>query len=416
MKDSRRLLSVVNLLYDAVADLDRWPAFLDGATRLFAARGAQIGHTDLVNSRLSFSIVHGYDWSAEHMQRYESLLGEDPRIPYFAANPFKPVHCRMSLSDDQLRSSRVYREVLSVGGVEYSLGTNLVEDSRTLTYFLVLRDRSQPPFSEDDCDLMALLIPHLDRAIKLQRELGLIEFGRSVVVDALDSMALGIVIIDSEARVRFINQAARDIASCGDGLRVNGDQLIVEGRHGEGIRSKARELIRAAGSGTQTAGEAMMIERPSGREPYPVILSALWGNQLRFGWSMLSEPLAIIYLRDPDRPHETRTETLQRLYGLTPSQARLADRLATGRSLSEAAGQLGITTDSARQYLKVIFQKTGTRSQAQLVRKVLMVPPAPKWSDRPAIGDPGSMLAASGSALPAHTPGPAEPQPPGERR
>jgi DNA-binding CsgD family transcriptional regulator len=405
MNESRRLLSVVDLLYDAVADLDRWPAFLEGATRLFSARGAQIGHTDLVNSRLSFSIVHGYDWSAEHMQRYESLLAEDPRIPYFAANPFRPVHCRMSLSDEQLRSSRVYKEVLSVGGVEYSLGTNLVEDSRTLTYFLVLRDRTQTPFSEHDCELMALLIPHLDRAIKLQRELGLIEFGRSVVVDALDSMALGIVIIDSEARVRFINEAARHIATCGDGLCVTGDQLIVEGRHGEGIRSKARELIRAAGSGAETAGEAMMIERPSGREPYPVVLSALWGNQLRFGWSMLGEPLAILYLRDPDRPHETRTETLQRLYGLTPSQARLADRLATGLTLSEAAGQLGVTTASARQYLKMIFQKTGTGSQAQLVRKVLMVLPAPNWSDRPPIGDPASMLAASGASLLGDGPG-----------
>ncbi len=115
---------------------------------------------------------------------------------------------------------------------------------------------------------------------------------------------------------------------------------------------------------------------------------------------MLGEPLAILYLRDPDRPHETRTQPLKCLYGLTPSQARLADRLATGLTLSEAAGQLGITTASARQYLKVIFQKTGTGSQAQLVRKVLMVPPAPNCSGRPARDDPASLPAASGASPP----------------
>jgi hypothetical protein len=113
-----RLLATIDRLYDAVADLEKWPAFLASATMLFSARGAQVGHTDLANSRLSFSIVHGYDWSPGHLLRYEELMSEDPRLPYFSANPFKPVHCRMSLSDEQLHASRVYQEVLSVGGVE----------------------------------------------------------------------------------------------------------------------------------------------------------------------------------------------------------------------------------------------------------------------------------------------------------
>jgi DNA-binding CsgD family transcriptional regulator len=94
---------------------------------------------------------------------------------------------------------------------------------------------------------------------------------------------------------------------------------------------------------------------------------------------MLNEPLVIVYVRDPDRPEETRTEVLQRLYGLAPSQARLAELLATGRSLKAAAKVLGITLVSARQYLKLILQKTGTHRQAELVRKILFIPPAPKW-------------------------------------
>lgn len=375
MDQSRQLLAVVNSLYDAVADLDKWPAFLESATALFEARGAQVGHFDMVNSRLSFSVVHGYDWSAAHMQRYESLMGEDPRLPYFSANPFKPVHCRMSLTDEQLHASRIYKEVLSVGGVEYSLGVNLVEDTRTLTYFLVLRDRMQPPFNDQDCELLAALIPHLNRALKLQRDLGLIEFGKNVGFDTLDCMALGIVVIDSDARVKFCNQAAREIADANDGLRIVGQRLVIDGSDGDGVRTRAQRLIRSALSGTPSAGDAFQLKRPSGGEAYSVLVSALWGNQLRFGWSMLNEPLAIVYVRDPDRPEETRLETLQRLYGLTPSQSRLAELLATGCSLSEAAERLDITLTSARQYLKLIFQKTGTSRQAELVRKILLVPP-----------------------------------------
>jgi DNA-binding NarL/FixJ family response regulator len=378
-----QLLATVDRLYDAVADLEKWPAFLESATRLFSARGAQVGHTDLANSRLSFSIVHGYDWSPTHLLRYEALMSEDPRLPYFSANPFKPVHCRMSLTEERLHASRVYKEVLSVGGVEYSLGVNLVEDARTLTYFLVLRDRTQSQFTDADCELMSALIPHLNRAIKLQRDLGLVSTERNAAFDALDNMALGIVIIDSDARIKFSNETARQIAAARDGLRFAAERLVIDGSEGNGIRKRAQRLIQDSLSGNSSPGEAFEITRLSGGEPYTVLVSALAGNQERAGWTTLDEPLAIVYVRDPDQPDETRAEILQRLYGLMPSQARLADLLATGCTLKEAAQKLGITLVSARQYLKLIFQKTATHRQAELTRKVLLIPNAPKRRSKP---------------------------------
>ncbi len=398
-----RLQTALDQLYDSVADLDRWPAFLSSATALFSARGAQVGHTDLANSRLSFSIVYGYDWSPSHMQHYERLMSEDPRLPYFTANPFRPVHCRMSLTDEELHRSRVYREVLSVGGVEYSLGVNLVEDTRTLTYFLVLRDRSQPPFSEADCKLMGTLVPHLRRALKLQRDLARISSERTAAFDALDDMTVGIVVIDADARIRIANETARRIAHGCDGLRFASDHLVMDGGRGDDIRTRASRLVRSTMSGTPSPGEAFQIHRPSGAESYNALISCLGGNDSRFGWSVLEEPLAIVYIRDPEQPEESRTDLLQRLYGLMPSQARLADLLATGCSLKIAAKQLNITPSTARQYLKLVFQKTGTHRQTELVRKVLQIP-APRraairssertWSSQdrgaayPALGTP----------------------------
>jgi DNA-binding CsgD family transcriptional regulator len=190
-------------------------------------------------------------------------------------------------------------------------------------------------------------------------------------------MALGIVIVDADTRVKFCNEAARRIASANDGVQFAGQCLVVQGGQGDDIRTRVRRLVSTASSGLQPPGEAFEVARPSACKPYTVLVSTLWGNQLRFGWSMLNEPLAIVYIRDPDQPDETRAEILQRLYGLAPSQARLAELLAAGRSLEEAAQQLGITRVSARQYLKIVFQKTGTHRQAELVRKVLLIPPAP---------------------------------------
>ncbi len=393
-EQARQLLTLIDQLYDSVADLDRWPAFLAGATALFSARGAQVGHTDLVSCRLSFSVVHGYDWSAAHMQHYERLMGEDPRIPHFSANPFRPIHCRMALTDAQLHASRVYAEVLAVGGVEYSLGVNLVEDTRTLSYFLVLRDQSQPPFTDADCELMGMLIPHLRRALKLQGDLGRIAFERTAAVDALDEIATGIIIVDRDARIRLANEAARRIARCGDGLRFDAGRLVIDDCGGPGIQARARRLLAGAEAGAVAAGEAFQIARRSRAEGYLGLISCLGGKEARFGWSLREEPLAIVHVRDPDQPEESRAELLQRLYGLMPKQARLADLLATGCSLKQAAGQLGLTPASARQYLKLVFQKMGTNRQTDLVRKVLQTPTLPR----------GARDLASGRALPPATP------------
>jgi DNA-binding CsgD family transcriptional regulator len=61
---------------------------------------------------------------------------------------------------------------------------------------------------------------------------------------------------------------------------------------------------------------------------------------------------------------------IRQRFALAPAQARLVMLLMQGRSVKEAAETLGITEGSARQYLKLVFRKTGARRQSDLVRVV----------------------------------------------
>jgi DNA-binding CsgD family transcriptional regulator len=67
---------------------------------------------------------------------------------------------------------------------------------------------------------------------------------------------------------------------------------------------------------------------------------------------------------------DSETDLMRVQLGLSPRQAKLTALLFSGRSVKEAAIMLGITEGSARQYLKLIFRKTGARRQADLVRLV----------------------------------------------
>ena len=59
------------------------------------------------------------------------------------------------------------------------------------------------------------------------------------------------------------------------------------------------------------------------------------------------------------------------LFGLLPSEARLAWLLAQATSIADAAEALGITVETARNYSKKIYAKTGAKGHADLVRIVL---------------------------------------------
>jgi DNA-binding CsgD family transcriptional regulator len=79
-------------------------------------------------------------------------------------------------------------------------------------------------------------------------------------------------------------------------------------------------------------------------------------------------PSFVAYVHADKWTSADRCEQLGELFDLIPSEARLALALSRGMSIAEAAGELGLTVESARTYSKRIYAKTGARGQSDLVR------------------------------------------------
>jgi pimeloyl-ACP methyl ester carboxylesterase/DNA-binding CsgD family transcriptional regulator len=60
--------------------------------------------------------------------------------------------------------------------------------------------------------------------------------------------------------------------------------------------------------------------------------------------------------------------SINRNFGLTPAEVRLAERLRDGQSLKEAADALGTSINTVRNQLRAIFDKMGLKRQSDLVR------------------------------------------------
>jgi DNA-binding CsgD family transcriptional regulator/PAS domain-containing protein len=180
---------------------------------------------------------------------------------------------------------------------------------------------------------------------------------------ALDRLQLGIVLLAGDGSVVFANRSARAILDEADGLGIEQGALRASDA------ATRRQLRQVIGESTSTRGGALTVPRAA-RRPLNVLVSPL-GPQAR---GERPPAAKVLFISDPERGIATGEENLQRLYGLTPAEARLTGQLLQGRSLDEAASELAITPHTARSYLKSVFSKTGARRQSDLVRLLLSGP------------------------------------------
>jgi DNA-binding CsgD family transcriptional regulator len=363
--------ALIDGFYEAAIDVARWPAILADAASFFQARGAQIGHMDLRDGRLSFLINHGYDYTPDHIRRYEELMGEDPRLPYLTARPFVPMHCRMVVSDDELHATRVYREVLKPAGLEYTLGVNLIEEEQSTSFFMVVRGPEMQRFGAVECEILRGLVPHLRRALRLYTRFADIDLDRLVAIETLDQMPIGTMIVRGDGTLVSANRIVRDLTARCDGLAVLGGV----GRHLDTIRlhGAITAVVASARAGKAHASQALVLPRGKG-DPLRLLLCRLPATHVGLALVLAPRDLVLVLVGDPDNAPEAQWEQLQDMFGLTRSEAKLLKLLLAGTPVKDAAARLELSRDSARQYLKSILAKTGTHKQSELIRKVLSSP------------------------------------------
>ena len=127
--------------------------------------------------------------------------------------------------------------------------------------------------------------------------------------------------------------------------------------------------LRARKGNDDTADmPAVVIQRPSGRRALSIDMCPL---SHRESLITFDDAAVAMFVTDLERSVIPRVETIRAMLGLTPSEAQLAQLLVSGQDLKQASAHLSIGLETARKRLKVIFQKTDTHRQSDLVKLVL---------------------------------------------
>jgi DNA-binding CsgD family transcriptional regulator len=83
----------------------------------------------------------------------------------------------------------------------------------------------------------------------------------------------------------------------------------------------------------------------------------------------------LLFVGDPGRHPERASETVARLFGLTPAEAQVAASLASGETPREYAERRGLSEHTVRWTIKQVQTKLGLKRQLDIASAVLRATP-----------------------------------------
>ena len=277
----------------------------------------------------------------------------------------------------QLRPERVYaldelldfdvpgraaeqREALSAMGVRYGRWLRVTARGAADAWLVLVRERED--FSASAVATMTAIAPHL--AASLRTLVALVEqrLQTAMAQGSLARLGVGQLAFDATGRVMAADPAAEAaLAFAPEPEPVPGRrlQLLPEPAH-------ALEAVCARLAAADPGASDTVLIDPA---------KALWLLLRRADLPLTrpnAAPAVIGTLRRAGHQNvRAAVRTNARTYGLSDREAALAHGLTQGESILEAGQRLRLTPETARNYSKRIYAKTGTRGQADLVRLLL---------------------------------------------
>jgi DNA-binding CsgD family transcriptional regulator/plasmid stabilization system protein ParE len=268
--------------------------------------------------------------------------------------------------DPSFAESPLYERLLRPLGAGPGSGLGMVLERAgervTLLFLLLPAYEGWRPTPQDRA-LLEALAPHIEQSLRLHERVTAMSASAQALETAFDRLALGVILLDPSARrVSFANRSADEI------LGISPERRSPERLAAERTAAWARLFVDQQ---PLRRGSLMLRHPEDGRLLQVFVTRFEWPSSYGAAGARVS---TAVFIGDPKRLSGDPVDVMKELYGLTPSEARLALLLTSGCSVRVAARRLGTKLSTTRSVLKNVFSKTGTNRQSDLVRLLLTGP------------------------------------------
>jgi DNA-binding CsgD family transcriptional regulator len=368
MDESEEVSQLIGDVYDASLDAAAWPQVLEKTCHYVHGVASVLLSQD----------------SAQRSAEYHFSWGDDPEFTRSYQDTYvklSPLLLPMVLSAqtggvtansdvlpiEQFVATRFYKEWAQPQGYLDSIWATLDKSTTSYAALAVARHERDGLVDEATRRRMRLLAPHFRRAVAIGKVIEAHKVEAATLADTLDGLAAGMFLVDAVGRIVHANARGHAILADAKILRGFGGRLSATDLQADKALS---DVFAAADSGDAAIGArgiAVPLAR-NGERWVAHVLPLTSGSRRQAGVAYAA--VAAVFVREATLDLPSPLETLSDLYALTPAELRVLMAIVEVGGVPEVAPVLGISETTVKTHLSRLFEKTGAKRQADLVKLV----------------------------------------------
>jgi DNA-binding CsgD family transcriptional regulator len=368
MQGPEAFSNLIGDMYDAALDPSLWERVLKKSAGFVGGAGAGLFARNTIYRTANPS----YDYGVSPYYRklyFETYAGFDPMaMAYLVIAVGDVISSSSVVPYDEFIETRFYKEWAGPQGFIDNVMTLLDRTPTSIAGFAVFRHVRDGLADEAARRRMALIAPHMRRAVLIGGIIDLNSAEAANLADTLDGLSAAVVLVTETGRIVHANVSGHHMIAGGDVLRAAEGYLVACDPQ---ANQALREVFAAAGSGDAAVGVkgiAVALASRGGERHVAHILPLTSGARRQTGAGYAA--VAAIFVHKAALQAPSSSEMIAKLYKLTPSELRIWLTVVQLGGISETAAALGIGEATVKTHLHRLFTKTGAGSQADLVRLI----------------------------------------------
>jgi DNA-binding CsgD family transcriptional regulator len=359
-------------LIEGIHESPPWGVFLRNLVARMQARRAFMIIT-LANAApdQAPAVIHVASPRAAHEPRIDFRALAALRLhPHAPLRPGRVYALDEMLDYDDRAQLVAQRAALHAMGIRYGRFLRVSAGGAADAWLVLVRERED--FSGSAVAVLDAVAVHLAAGLRTLAVLCEQRLQTALATAALGRLGVGQLAFDGEGRVMACDPLAEAMLT-----------LVPEpgGRAGRRLQLRADAARRidaacqALAADTQAPGQVIRIDEARAIDLLlrrsDLVLAEPGARPAVIGVLRTDSLCTDVLRNDAREAARAAIRTLAARHGLSANEAALAHALSQGERLAEAGARLNLTVETARNYSKRIYAKTGARGQADLVRIVL---------------------------------------------
>ena len=375
---TERLSDLIGLIYDCVIDPARWQPAIDTLRETLGFATAEFAVVRLPDGEPLMSAVSGI--APEWLQRFQEvraangieIWGGPERLQDYPLA--EPIVLSQAVGRAHMTGNPMHEQFAKPLGLSDLVSMALTRDADGIAGVGLGWPEARGEIADAHIAPLRLLAPHLRRAVTIVRLLDVQRLALSTFAQALDALASAVLLVDSALAVVHANAAAETLLAARDVMGTGTNRVLRLTAPASQIALADAVTRMAAGAAAfGQRGIGIPLPRRNGTPPLVAHVLPLQAGELRSGVSQRA--VAAVFIADAAALKPMPAQALALLYDLTPAEVRVFELVALGGAPSAIAARLGLAPSTVKTHLLHVFDKTGCRRQADLVRLAAALSP-----------------------------------------